>query len=201
MSPIRRVWPLAACVVALFGGAAVAQPLDSLATAPLAPDSVASRTPRGAVTRSLLVPGLGQLYNREPVKAPIAAALVVGSVVYAVNRQRSYLRYRRATVYAYCLADPTTTPELEKVCPEALADYEDEWDALGMKSGAELEPTRNSARGQRDIGFLVVAVAYAFQAFDAYVAAELDDFDVSEDVAVRVDPGPRAPSVSLTVRL
>ena len=206
---------LAALAVVVGGTAGVrAQPVDTLATPrvlPSAPpvalaDSGRQRTPRGAVTRALLVPGLGQVYNRQPVKAPIAAALVVGGVAYAVDRQRRYRRIQRATIYAGCNpddpnGDPDSTPDRVDLCPDALADYQDEWVAEGSKQFAALTGPRNTARGRRDVGVLVAVVAYAFQAFDAYVFAELADFDVSEDVALSAEPGPGSPTLSLRVRL
>ena len=197
-----------AALLALGAAPAAAQTADTLA----ARDTAATRTPRGAVTRALLLPGLGQLYNRQPVKAPIAAALVAGAVVFAVDRQRQYLLFRRATVYAGCLVDdgvPDTPSQAQdngrvRLCGEVAPDYEDEWVAVGRRDFGELGRSgglRDRARGQRDIGVLVVGVAYAFQALDAYVAAELTTFDVSEDLAVRVDPGPGPPTVALRLRL
>lgn len=193
-----------AVLLAGFAGAAsgvTAQPADTVRTASARPDSADVRTPRGAVTRALLLPGLGQVYNRQPIKAPVAAALVAGSVVYAVARQRQYVRYRRATVYAGCQpslgGNPDTIPDGATVCSGLAPDYQDEWEALGSQTFPALRPVRERVRGQRDVSVLVVAVAYAFQALDAYVAAELADFDVSEDVAVRVRPE----AVSVRVRL
>ena len=215
-----RALVLAALAVAASGaGPAVAQPADTLAAAvpdgvaapvarPAGPpavlaDSVRQRTPRGAVTRALLAPGLGQVYNRQPVKAPIAAALVVGGVVYAVDRQRRYRRIQRATIYAGCIQDviPDDREFFAEVCAQDAPGYEDEWIALGSPAYATVRPARDRARGQRDISVLVAVVAYAFQAFDAYVFAELAGFDVSEDVAVRLDPHPEAPALRLRVRL
>ena len=200
--------------LAVAAGEAGAQPADTLAAPvvlPTAPpvataDSSRQRTPRGAVTRALLAPGLGQVYNHQPVKAPIAAALVVGGVAYAVDRQRRYRRIQQATIYAGCnpddpRGDPDSTPDRVDLCPEALTEYEDEWVAEGSKQFAALTGPRDRARGQRDVSVLVAVVAYAFQAFDAYVFAELAGFDVSEDVAVSAEPGPGPPTLSLRVRL
>ncbi|MGB3544002.1 DUF5683 domain-containing protein [Rubrivirga sp.] len=167
---------------------------------PIATDSTTSRSPRTAVTRSLLVPGLGQLYNGEPVKAPIAAALVVGALVYAVDRQTEYVRFRRATLFAGCEQDPDSTPDRVEICLDA-PDYRDEWEALGSPLFTSLRPVRDRARGQRDVSYLLVGVAYALQALDAYVAAELSDFDVSEDLTVVLEVAPRRAGLSLRVGL
>ncbi len=213
---------LAAAVALVLAGlaasAVAAQPVDSLASPrpdtlavtlgePVAAaDSRRQRTPRAAVTRALLLPGLGQVYNRQPVKAPIAAALVAGGVVYAVDRQLRYRRLQLAARYAGCNPDDPngdrdSTPERVGLCDEALVEFEDEWEAEGSKQFAALTGPRDQARGRRDIGVLAAVVAYAFQAFDAYVFAELADFDVSEDVVVGLEPGTGPPALALRVRL
>ena len=194
-----------------LAAAAPAQVADSLAAPAEAavPDSLSgSRTPRGAVTRALLLPGLGQLYNRQPVKAPVATALVVGAVAYFVDRQRQYILYRRAAAFATCQdtpGDPETSPERFALCAEPNAEYGDEFEAASERVAsptfANLSSVRSRARGQRDIGGVVVLATYALQALDAYVSAELADFDVSEDLSLRVDPTPTGPALGLRVRL
>lgn len=195
---------VAACGLAVGGaGTAGGQPLpDSTAVLPPAAPAAVARTPRGAVTRALAVPGWGQVYNRQPVKAPIAAAAVVGTVVFAVTRQQQYLLFRRAAFHAGCLQ----APDRPDVCtPEAVAETRDEYDRLSTPTRpatfAQLAPLRDRARGQRDIGVLIVGVAYAFQALDAYVAAELAGFDVSEDLSLHVAPRPDGTTLALRLRL
>ena len=206
---------LAIAALALAASVAAAQPVDTLAVPrpdtlavtlgepAVVADSTRQRTPRAAVTRALLLPGLGQVYNRQPVKAPIAAALVAGGVVYAVDRQRRYRRLQQATIYAGCVQDVILDDResFAERCANEAPDYQDEWEALGSPAFNAVRPIRDRARGQRDISVLVAVVAYAFQAFDAYVFAELADFDVSEDVVVGVEPGPGPPALALRVRL
>ena len=108
----HRLLVLLALVAA---GAVSAQPSDTTATVL---DSAAVRTPRGAVTRALLLPGLGQVYNRQYVKAPIVVVGMAGTVAYAVWRQRRYEFYRRAALYAGCVQNPGSTPERVELSTE-----------------------------------------------------------------------------------
>lgn len=200
---------LAASAVAL-GAPVRAQPApDSVAPAagpvvvPVLPDSLGP-SPRGAVTRALIAPGWGQVYNGQWLKAPLALAGVAGAVGYFVFNQRRYVLYRRATVFAGCRdapGDPESSPDRAELCAEVAPAYEDEWRTLGERSFSTLGPIRDRARGQRDIAVVVVGVAYAFQALDAYIAAELADFDVSEDVVVRLAPTPDGGLLALRARL
>lgn len=194
---------LLGAVVLLGAAGADAQPDSTRATVPLA-DTTGTRSPRGAVLRALAVPGWGQVYNHEWVKAPLATGLVVGTVVYAVYRQQQYLLYRRSSVYAGCLespGNPETNPGRLELCEAALEGYEDEWTETGTPLFAQVSPLRDRVRGQRDIAFLVVGVAYAIQALDAYVAAELSAFDVSEDLSLHVVPTSEGAAVALRVGL
>lgn len=201
-----------ALAAALLAAPALAQPVDSLATpTPVAPAlEIESdpRTPRGAVLRSLAVPGWGQLYNGQPLKAPVAAAGVVAAALYLVDRQRQYVLYRRATVVAGCLQDPggADDPDRLALCQEAEAEYQDEYDQLNAGrttplTFSTLRSVRAQARSQRDIGVVVVLAAYALQALDAYVIAELADFDVSEDLSVRLGTPVGGHALSVRVRL
>ncbi|MEM1118596.1 MAG: DUF5683 domain-containing protein [Bacteroidota bacterium] len=177
--------------------------VDTTATAPaVAPagvtvDSTRLRSPRAAVTRAMILPGWGQVYNREWAKAPIATALAAGAIVYAVNRQRRYRLFQRSAFYAFCIEEPD-----REVCTEAdVADAMDEWIETGQPTGASARTARESLRGQRDIAFLVVGLAYAVQALDAYVAAELSGFDVSEDLSMHLVPTPQGAALGLRIDL
>lgn len=193
---MTRAVVLCVCALLLATAGPRAQTPDSLVAArgvpPVAarPDSTRGPTPGEAARRSLLVPGWGQLANRQPAKAPVAAGAVAGAVAYAVVRQVQYTRLRRAALYAGCVQSPD-----REVCADVQA-AEDEWLALGSPTFAAVSPVRDQRRGQRDVAVLLVGVAYALQALDAYVAAELADFDVSESLAVRVAPGPAGVAVA-----
>ena len=193
----RRLGVLLA--LAFVAGGVEAQVQAPPAPPPAAVDSSALPSPSGAVLRAVAVPGWGQVYAGQPLKAPFATAAVVGAVAYAVSRQRQYLRFRRAALYAGCVDEPERI-DFEDVCtPEALDATRDEWEALGEPTFARVSPVRNQARGQRDVGVLIVGVAYAVQALDAYVAAQLADFDVSEDLSLRL--APERGGLALRVRL
>jgi hypothetical protein len=200
---VRPHFLCALALLVLVPHAALAQTPDS-AAAPVPvevvlrqvrADTVAERTPRGAVTRALVAPGWGQVYNREPRKAPVVVAALGGAIGYAVVRQRRYTRDRRAALYAGCLESPGRDP-----CADAEA-ARDEWEAAGQPAGPAARSIRDRTRGQRDIAVLGVALVYALQALDAYIAAELADFDVSDDLSVRLLPADAGAALGLRVRL
>lgn len=195
---MTRLLALLVCALGL-GGAAQAQVAAPPPPVPTAVDSSGLPSPSGAVIRAVAVPGWGQVYAGQPLKAPFALAAVVGAAAYAVNRQQQYLLYRRATLYAGCVDFPDRV-NFDEVCtPETLDATRDEWEELEQPDFARVSPIRDRARGQRDVAVLIVGVAYAVQALDAYVASQLAGFDVSEDLSLRV--APEAGGVALRVRL
>lgn len=162
---------------------AAAQP-DTTAAPPTAEDA-REVSPGGALRRSLLVPGWGQLYNRDYVKVPVVVGglgAFVGGVV--VLNQRT-TRYRRAAIFADCTNNPDAVPP--GTCDGAAA-YEDEWTEAGSLSAAANRSLRDTSRRNRDLLVLLSVLAYGLQALDAYVSAELADFDVSEDLSLRLTP-------------
>lgn len=174
---------------------AAAQAPDSLApppvvlSAPTAPDT--TRAPSRALRRSLILPGWGQVTNGQPAKAPVVVAALAGAAGLLVYQQRRYTLYRRSALYAGCIESPD-----RDVCAD-VSGAMDEWEATGSPTFAQAATVRNQTRGRRDLSGLAVAVVYALQALDAYVAAQLVGFDVGEDVAVQAVPG----GLALRVRL
>ena len=57
-------------------------------------DTTVARSPRGAMLRSLAVPGWGQFYNQKTIKAGVIAAAEVGSVVAFFVRRDEIRRNR-----------------------------------------------------------------------------------------------------------
>jgi hypothetical protein len=201
MRVLRRSTALAVAVLLATMGLR-AQPADSLRAdslafaVPAAADSAALPSPRGALLRSLALPGWGQAYVGQPAKTPVVAGAFVGAVGLAVYLDGRYRRYRRAYLYVSREdADPTV--------PDAgneFALFFDDWLATGARAAATTRQLRDDTRRNRDLALLGSAAVYALQALDAYVAAHLAGFDVSEDLAVRVVPTPDGPAALVVVR-
>ena len=189
------VLPLA--VLLLAAPAPAAQVADSLAAPSAQPDT--TQTPGRALRRALVLPGWGQVYVGQPVKAPVAAAAVGGSIAYLVIQQRRTTRLRRAALYAGCLDAPDRDvcleTDLDALLPAYLAS---DGETVGA---AALRSRRDAARGSRDVAVVVTGAVYALQALDAYVSAHLLSFDVSDDLSVGVEPGPGGTALRLRVAL
>ncbi len=135
--------------------------------------------PKRAGMYSALFPGLGQAYNRQYWKLPVVAA-GLGVAAYFIDfNTRQYQRYRKAYV-----------SRLDQI-PEN--DLEPQYDREGLRQIQE------GYRKNRDITILLTGVGYAVQIMDAVTSAHLRNFDMSEDLSLRIAPVllPEGPGLGL----
>ena len=147
------------------------------------------RSPKGALWRSLAVPGWGQLYNGRPVRAAVGFAAVAGMATLAVRDGLAYGERRRAAQYANAqeeLGLPLTEPSSEN----EFAGFYDDWVEVGGFTAGQTRQLRDSSRRSRDRNLILTGLVYTLQAADTFVTAHLAGFDVGEDLSVRVLPAP-----------
>lgn len=131
-----------------------------------------------ATTLSLICPGAGQVYNESYWKVPIVVG-GMASMVYVFDwNNRGFKRFKTAHALR---ADFDEHPENY---PDGVS--KDEF--RGRYSTTFLKNLRDSYRRNRDLSIILTAAVYAFQAVDAHVDAHLKDFDVSDDLTVKLEP-------------
>jgi len=195
---VKRIWTILLLSASL---AALAQPTDSVTV--LQNDSlitVAAPTvvqpselrwkpdPLKSVWLGVIVPGLGQIYNRSYWKLPIVYGGFMGcgfAISWNHERYSSYTQaYRDIVTDAGNLSsDPTRS--YNAILPEGYT-----IERLGGESGytAILKDRQNMYRRYRDISIVVAIAVYALSIIDAYVDAQLFDFDISDDLSINVEP-------------
>ena len=142
--------------------------------------------PGKATVYSILFPGLGQVYNGEYWKIPIYWGAIAGGVYYYTNNRRNYQRYK--WIYDMATSDD---PTVEK--PPVSAD-----NALYY---------RDIFRRYRDYSILSIALFYVVQIIDANVFAYMQDFEIDDDISLRLEPTvitpnyAQAPSLGLGLSL
>ena len=133
--------------------------------------------PNMSLWLGLTFPGAGQIYNRKYWKLPIVYGGAVG-VAYAISYYGGYYNDYMRGYRDYVDSDPNTNYHLELI-PVGYPT---------SNAGTYVKNRVNSYRRYRDI-FIVVGVAvYALSVIDAYVDAQLADFDVSTDLSMKVRP-------------
>ena len=138
-------------------------------------DTTAKRvhSPRKATLRSALIPGWGQAYNRQYWKIPLVYALIgVPAGTYFYNN--SWYKRSKAAYEIRLAKDtasfPSIYPKLEVLSTESLRFY------------------RNEFRRNRDYSILYTLVAWGLNVVDATVSGHLKEFDVSDDLSLKINP-------------
>lgn len=128
--------------------------------------------PKRAGLYSAIIPGTGQLYNRQYWKIPIVyGALGAGAYFINFNLQQ-YRKYRRAYLYRID-NDPSTFDN-----DEAIKQYSDE----------NLQQLQNEYRKDLDVAVLLTALGYTLQIMDAVASSHLRNFDISRDISMQMKP-------------
>lgn len=131
----------------------------------------AIHSPRKAAFYSAVLPGLGQAYNRQYWKIPLVyAALGVSTGVFIWNMDK-FTQFRNA--YRVRVANASNP------------DYVDQYPQY---SDANLKYLRDAYRQYVDYSVLVFVAAYALNIVDATVFGHLRQFDMSDDLSIRISP-------------
>ncbi|MBQ2172240.1 MAG: hypothetical protein II454_03490 [Bacteroidales bacterium] len=123
--------------------------------------------PAKSTIYSLLLPGLGQLYNGEFWKVPIYWGLMAGSIHFVIDNNTQYKRWK--WIYDQATSED---PEVEKP----------------PQSAENAKYYRDAYRRMRDYSILAVAISYLLQVIDANVFAYMQDFEVNDDISMKVAP-------------
>ncbi len=152
-------------------------------------------TPQGATLRSIIFPGLGQAYNHEYWKVPLAVAAVGIPVYLFISNNKEYKKAR----FAYSAVfnslpvsqggnnDPS---QIAKMDPKFKTYYDYE---VNQANGSQIFLTsvqsyRNQFRQYRDYSLLAILLGWGLNVADATVFGHLRDFDVSSDLSMHISP-------------
>lgn len=149
--------------------------------------------PKSVLFKSLMIPGWGQVVNKQAWKVPIVYGLLGGLVWYSMDLTEKYHDYRAAYYNATSEEDDMRFgPTPGYISPATSPD--------------ELRNSRNRFRNRRDFIYIAMGLAYGLNAIDAYVFAHMRSFDVSDDLSIRTGIKPAifdnsTPGITLSVKL
>ncbi len=142
-------------------------------TAPF-PDSIFRfnakiQSPKRAGFYSALVPGLGQIYNKQYWKAGIVYAAAGVATGFMISNVKQYQYYQK--IYLGRIdADPSTS------------------DTITIYSTDDINTLRKGYRKYTEYTAIASTVAYLVNILDAYISAHLKTFDMSKDISLRAMP-------------
>lgn len=125
--------------------------------------------PKKSGMYSALLPGMGQIYNRQYWKAPVIYAGLAVAGYFFVDNLNNYRDYRKA--YIGRTNNPYPTDKY-----------------VGIYSTDQLQQLQNDYNRFLDLTVLFTTLGYALQVIDAITSAHLKNFDISRDISMRVAP-------------
>ncbi|MDR0421885.1 MAG: DUF5683 domain-containing protein [Proteiniphilum sp.] len=148
----------------------------------LAPACVFSPSPRKAILYAAIFPGLGQAYNRKYWKLPIIYGGIAG-LTYAISWNNGYYQdYLGA--YKDIRDDNPDTNRWHKVLP-----YGQNPELIDIPWFTNvLQQRKDRYRYYKDLSIIITVGVYFLSIIDAYVDAQLFNFDMSPDLSMRITP-------------
>ena len=127
-------------------------------------------SPHKATIYSLCLPGLGQAYNKKYWKIPIIY-IGFGALTYFVIQNNGYYKdYRDA--YLWVQTDG------ERGVDNQYTTYNSD----------QLYSTMNYYQSNRDMSYIFIALLYTLNIVDAAVDAHLYDFEVNDELSLKLAP-------------
>ena len=141
-----------------------------------------------ATLYAALFPGLGQIYNRKYWKLPLVYGGFIGCI-YAISwNGNQYNGYRKAYI-DFIDEDPTSNSwEDYRYGAYRRMNFEDWTEDMKRNFADALKSARDFNRRNRDLSYIITVGVYAISIIDAYVDAQLFDFDISPDLSMHVEP-------------
>lgn len=137
--------------------------------------------PNRAVWMALVIPGAGQIYNRKYWKLPLVYGGFVGCAYALSWNGQMYKDYSQA--YLDIMDDDPNTKSYEDFLPPSanISGQESRYQEIFRKR-------KDMYRRQRDLSIFCFIGVYLLSVIDAYVDAELSNFDISKDIGMKVEP-------------
>ena len=138
--------------------------------------------PKRALWLALVLPGAGQIYNRKYWKLALVYGGFVGCVYAMRWNDQMYHDYSQA--YLDISDDDPNTQSYNQflhlgkaITKENMATYQNLF-----------KQRKDRYRRWRDLSFFCLLGVYALSVIDAYVDASLSEFDISNNLSLRVEP-------------
>lgn len=154
-------------------------------------EPVKAHSPKRATIYSAILPGMGQVYNKQAWKIPIIYALGATTTYIAINNYQNSIKFKNE--YFNRLDGKTS---------ELLSDYQ----TYSDESILSLHQAYNK---NFQLGIIITGAVYLLNIVDAMVYGHLFDFEINEDLGASIRPfatpsfGCFSPSIgmSLSIRM
>ena len=138
--------------------------------------------PKRAMWLAIVLPGAGQIYNRKYWKLPIVYGGFIGCLYAATWNNQMYHDYEQA--YMDIMDDNPQTQSYDQFLH--LGKTVDETNIDDYRQ--LFKRRKDYYRRYRDLSIFIMIGVYALSIIDAYVDASLSEFDISDDLSLRIQP-------------
>ena len=138
--------------------------------------------PQRALWLALVIPGGGQIYNRKYWKLPIVYGGFMGCLYAMTWNNMMYHDYAQA--YLDLMDNDPNTASYNKFLHlgrQIDSSNEERYKTI-------FKSRKDRYRRWRDLSFFCMVGVYVISVIDAYVDAELSEFDLSKDLSLKVRP-------------
>jgi hypothetical protein len=131
--------------------------------------------PTKAALLSAVIPGAGQIYNKAYWKAPLVWATGATIGYFIIDHNKNYQDFRQALI--------------QRNRDSSDVYVNDPIYGIQRQNGTlNLRYSRDFYRRNRDLTIMISVLAYGLNIAEAYVHAHLREFDVSDDLALKIQP-------------
>ena len=141
-----------------------------------------SPDPQRALWLALVIPGGGQIYNRKYWKLPLVYGGFMGCLYAMSWNNMMYKDYSQA--YLDIMDSDPTTQSYNRFLHFGMTITS----ANEERYKKIFKTRKDKYRRWRDMSFFCLIGVYALSVIDAYVDAELSQFDISDDLSLTVEP-------------
>lgn len=135
--------------------------------------------PTKATWLALVIPGGGQIYNRKYWKLPIFYGGFAGCAYALTWNSKMYKNY--STAYKDAMNGNMQSSSITDLLPPGYKISETQLKEL-------LRKRKDTYRRYRDLSIFAFIGVYLLSVIDAYVDAELSNFDITPDLSMKVEP-------------
>ena len=135
--------------------------------------------PTKATWLALVIPGGGQIYNRKYWKLPIFYGGFAGCAYALTWNSKMYKDY--STAYTDAMNGNKQSSSITDLLPPGYKISETQLKEL-------LRKRKDTYRRYRDLSIFAFIGVYLLSVIDAYVDAELSNFDITPDLSMKVEP-------------
>ena len=198
MNNLRLIFFLGLIFLLLFGSSnnAISQQLVEADT--VAVESIVKvRSPHKATMYSVMFPGLGQAYNKKYWKIPILYA-GIGATIYAINwNTKNYKKYKSAFKDLSLYTDWKHRSEESTLEEPTSKSFENLYKTVDFETSSLAEDNhyktvfqngKDSYKHDRDLSYIILVGVYVLNIIDAAVDAHFTNFNVNDDLTIRVEP-------------